>query len=147
MENEQVPPQAEINEPALEQQPFVESIVTSTKQFSPKRSHTFWVVISSYILSFIIGFVILMLIHLVTGSTELPGVSTYNTAALRLGIPLAVFTTFLLSLIFPFLFAKYRKLLAMFLTLVLQFLTLIILIVIGLYQLAAQQTPELVLFT
>lgn len=129
--------QPALDSPAIEQRPMVERVVASARrQAQPRKRSVFFPVLLSYIFSIGTGVLIVYLVNLVFGSPYNKGLVQFDSSLWRLGIPLSLIVTFFLGLFLPILFARSRRLLAVFSTILLLFISLVILVIIGLTQLS-----------
>lgn len=133
--------QPALDSPAIEQRPVVERVVEGArKQVHPRKKSVFFPVLLSYLLAISTGIAIVYLINSIFGSPYNEGLVQFDSSLWRLGIPLSLICSFLLGLVLPVLFARSRKLLAVFLTLLFLSLSLVILVIIGLSQLSGLPT-------
>ena len=128
--------QPALDTPAGEQHPLVERVVETTRSVgSNEKSNVFFATLASYICSVGIAALVAFIFDRAFGlprhieeARSLPG-------EWKLGVAAALTTGFLLGLLFPLLFARSKRPLAVLLTIMLQFMTLVALIIIGLSQL------------
>jgi len=128
--------QPSLDSPAVEQAPMVEHVVNTAKKIQASKAMIFWPVFASYLLSVLAAALTAYLVNHLFGSPYNPGLIQYDTSLWKLGIPLSLIVAFLLGLFLPILFARSRKLQAVFFTMILLFLTLVILVIVGLSQLS-----------
>lgn len=125
-----------LDSPAIEQAPMVERVVSGARKVKPKKAKLFWPVVFSYLLSLALGILVAFLINYLFGGPDKEGLFPSYRTLWKIGIPLSLITTFLLGLFLPILFARRKRLRAMLFTVVLLFLTLIVLVVLGLNQIS-----------
>ena len=137
--------QPSLDSPAIEQAPMIQRVTDKAWLTNAKRSNLFSAVVFSYIIAVGSGVLVAIIINMLFGSPSnqalLPGGSTLW----KLGIPLSICTSAALGLIVPFFLANSHRLRAMFFTLFLLFLTLIILVVLGLTQLPTEEIFQQIL--
>ena len=137
METQQQPG---LDTPATEQAPMIERVLESAKQVQPQqKSRLFWAVILSYVLSIGSGIAIAFLINIIFGSPYNDALLPINDTLWKIGIPASLLVSFFLGSVLPVFFAKRKRLRAMFLTLFFLFLTLIILVILGLSQISSEE--------
>lgn len=129
--------QPQLDLPAIEQPPVVERVVDTARRVQPVKSPVFWPVVFSYVLSVLAGFLIVYLINKIFGSPYNQGLLQFETSLWRVGIPLSLISTFLMGIFLPILLARKRRLLIILVTLLCQFITLVTLVIAGLYQLSS----------
>lgn len=122
---------------AVERAPALERVVEQTRKVQPAKSPFFWPMIFSYLISVGVGALIVYLINLVFGSPYNQGLIQFESSMWRVGIPLSIVSSFLLGIVLPIIFTKRRRSRVILLTLVMQFVTLSILVIVGLYQLGS----------
>lgn len=123
--------------PASEQAPMVEHVIETTRKMQPEHSPVLIPAIFSYVISVGTGFLIVYLINLVFGTPYNQGLIQFESSLWRVGIPLSIISSFLLALVLPILFTRRRRARVIMLTLVMQFVTLGVLVIIGLQQLSS----------
>lgn len=125
--------------PALEKAPMIQQVVDTAKKVSPPKSRLILAVILSYILSVGLGLAVALLINALYGTPTKPGIITTNSNAWQASVGASIITSFLLGLFLPILIAKRKRVHAVLITLILQFLTMIVLIIIGVSQIPNYQ--------
>ena len=125
--------------PAVEQAPVIEHVVKKARGITSEKSNLFWAVTGSYLLSIGAAIFVAVLISVLFGSPNAKGLLPGGGTLWRLGIPLSLFVSFFLGLILPFILANRRRIRAMFFTILLLFVTLVILVILGLTQLPSEE--------
>ncbi len=126
--------QPALDTPAVEQHPVVEHVVETARSVGSERTNIVFATIASYICSVGIGAAIAYLFYKLF-APDPNAVAPTDDRLLQVGIGVSVLTSFVLGLLFPLLFARNRRVLAVLLTIILQFVTLVVLLFIGLSQL------------
>ncbi len=125
-----------LDSPAVEQHPLVERVMETTRGVGGgERSNLIFATLASYVCSVGVAALVAFIFDRAFGlprhfeeARSLPG-------EWKLGVAAALTTGFLLGLLFPLLFARNKRPMAMLMTVVLQLITLVTLIIVGLSQL------------
>lgn len=127
--------QPALDTPAIEQHPLIERVVETTRGVGTEKSNVVFATIASYVCSVGIGAGIAYIFDRAFGfPRDLHDIQAMQSDW-KVGVITAIMTAFLLGLLFPLLFARSRRAMAVLLTVVLQFITLVGLLLVGLSQL------------
>ena len=123
------------DQPAEVQGPLVEQVVKVVQTVSPPKSNILIATIASYFLAILVAVLMIVIVRFAFGAPLPPGVPGTNADVWSNTIPLAIITAFFLGFILPILFARRRRIFAVFYTFLLLVITLVVLITLGLAQL------------
>lgn len=130
--------QPALDTPAVEQHPLVERVVETTRSVGTEKSNVVFATLASYICSMASGALIAYIFDRAFGFPRtLEEARGLHGGEWKVGVGAAITTAFLLGLLFPLLFARSKRPLAVLLTVIMQFITLVVLILVGLSQLPA----------
>ncbi len=129
-----------LDTPAVEQHPLVERVVETTRGVGGAKTNLVFATLASFVCSVGIGALVAYIFDRAFGLPRRLEETESLSGEWKLGVGMALTVTFLLGLIFPVLFARNKRPLAMLLTIVLQFATLVALVIIGLSQLPSAPT-------
>lgn len=129
--------QPALDTPAVEQHPMIEHVVETVRHVGSEKSNVLFATVASYVCSVGIGLGIAYLFFHLFGPSDLNVETAAQDRLMGFGFGISVLTAFLLGLLFPLLFARNKRMLAVLLTVILQFITLAVLIIIGLSQIPA----------
>ena len=127
--------QPALDSPAIEQHPLIERMVETTRGIGSERTNVFFATAASYLASMACGAAVAYFFDRYFGFPRSLSDAQGFPGEWKVGVGTAIMTAFLLGLLFPLLFARTRRPLALLLTIILQFITLVVLILIGLSQL------------
>lgn len=127
-----------LDSPAIEQAPMVERVVEGAKRVKPKKARLFWPVVLSYLLSLGAGVLVAYLVTLFFGGPSSSGLFPSYSTLWKVGIPLSLLVTSVLGLALPIIFANKKRFRAVFMNILLLFITLIVLVVLGINQLSPE---------
>lgn len=130
--------QPAMDTPAVEQHPVVEHVVETARSMGNERSNLAFATAASYLCSMLIGTGVAYLFYRLF-APDPNAIVPDDDRMLQVGIGVSIITAFVLGLLFPLLFARNRRVLAVLLTVILQFVTLVVLLLIGLSQLQAME--------
>ncbi|MBI4122156.1 MAG: hypothetical protein HY461_02400 [Parcubacteria group bacterium] len=130
--------QPALDTPAVEQHPMIENVVEKARGIGTERSNVYLAAIFGYLCSAGIGAIIAWIFYRLFSPDPNATVVT-DDRWLQVGIGISVLTSFVLGLLFPLLFARNRRMLAVLLTIILQFITLVVLVLIGLSQIPSTE--------
>lgn len=123
--------------PASEQAPMVEHVIVTTRKVQPENSSILLPTLLSYVLSVGAGFLIVYLVNSIFGSPYNQGLIQFESSLWRVGIPLSIVSSFLLGVVLPILFTRRKRARVVMLTLIMQFVTLGVIVIVGLQQLSS----------
>lgn len=123
-------------QPAVEQAPVVQHVVKTTQRVQPVKSPIFLPMMLSYLVSVTTAAAVVYLINSIFGTPYNQGILQYESSVWRIGIPLSLIVSFLLGVFLPVIFAKRKRGKIILLTLLLQFITLCVIVIAGLYQMS-----------
>ena len=127
-----------LDSPAIEQAPVDERVVKGAKRAKSAKARLFWPVVFSYLLSLGTGILVAYLVTLLFGGPNNSGLFPSYSALWKVGIPLSLLVTSMLGLVLPLIFARKKRFRAVFITIFLLFITLIVLVVLGLNQISTE---------
>lgn len=127
--------QPALDTPAVEQHPLVERVVETTRGVGSEKSNILFAVITSYALSISAGMLVAYIFDRALGFPR--GIASIQAATSdwKIGVVTSIMVAFFLGLMLPVLFARRKRPLAVLWTIILQFITLVGLILVGLGQL------------
>lgn len=134
--------QPALDTPAEVKPPVVENMVETARRVGDTRSGILLPVLASFLLSTGAGVLVAFLFSRAFGAGD-DIVTLRSRTISQIGVFLPIAVAFVLGLVFPVLFAGRKRVLCMLITLILQFITLAILVYIGLSQLSIPQMATL----
>ncbi len=126
--------QPALDTPAIEQHPLIERVVETTRGVGTEKSNVVFATIASYLCSTGIGVLVAYIFDRAFGFPRNIADIQAMQSDWKIGVVTAIMAAFLLGLILPMLFARSKRALAVLLTVVLQFITLVALLLVGLSQ-------------